>query len=149
VIGKKVTELIPNIRESNPEFFEIYGRVSLSGQPEKFETYVAVWRMWFSITAYSSSKGYFIAVFNDITERKRTEVALLRANRALKTLSAGNLALVRAASEDELLREVTQVIVEKGGYYLRWWATPKITWKRSSRPWHGLARRRAFTGGTP
>jgi len=118
VIGKKVTELIPNIRESNPELFEIYGRVSLSGQPEKFETYVAVWRMWFSITAYSSSKGYFIAVFNDITERKRTEVALLRANRALKTLSAGNLALVRAASEDELLREVTQVIVKKGGYLL-------------------------------
>jgi PAS domain S-box-containing protein len=59
-----------------------------------------------------------ISIVRDITERKRTEVALLRANRALKTLSAGNLALVRAASEDELLREVTKVIVETGGYLL-------------------------------
>jgi PAS domain S-box-containing protein len=116
VVGKKITELIPGIRETNPELFEVYGRVSLSGRTEKFETYVAAWGMWLSVTAYSSSKGYFVAVFDDITERKRAEGALLRANRALKTLSAGNLALVRAASEDELLRTVTGIIVEQGGY---------------------------------
>ena len=40
VIGKKATEVIPGIKESNPELFEIYGRVSLTGNPEKFETYV-------------------------------------------------------------------------------------------------------------
>ena len=57
-------------------------------------------------------------VIKDITERKNAEEALHHANRALKTLSAGNLALVRAASEDELLRMVTSVIVEKGGYRL-------------------------------
>ncbi|TAL49462.1 MAG: PAS domain S-box protein [Methylovulum sp.] len=118
VIGKRVSELIPGIRESNPELLEIYGRVSLSGQPEKFETYLAVWGMWLAITAYSASKGYFVAVFDDITERKRAEDALRRANRALRTLSAGNLALVRAANEDELLRAVTNVIVEEGGYRL-------------------------------
>jgi len=118
VIGKKVSELIPGIRESNPELLEIYGRVSLSGQPEKFETYLAKWGMWLAITAYSASKGYFVAVFDDITERKRAEDALRRANRALRTLSAGNLALVRAASEDELLGAVTKVIVEEGGYLL-------------------------------
>jgi len=43
-----------------------------------------------------------IGIIRDITERKQAEDALLRANRALKTLSAGNLALVRAANEDEL-----------------------------------------------
>ena len=59
-----------------------------------------------------------IGVGVDITERKQAEDALHRANRALKTLSAGNLALVRAASEDELLRSVTNIIVEKGGYRL-------------------------------
>lgn len=58
------------------------------------------------------------ASVRDISGRKRTETALLRANRALKTLSACNLALVRAASQDELLREVTGVIVEQGGYRL-------------------------------
>ncbi|MDD5332608.1 MAG: PocR ligand-binding domain-containing protein [Rhodoferax sp.] len=58
------------------------------------------------------------AIVRDVSERKRAEYALLRANRALKTLSAGNLALVRAASEDELLQQVTRVIVEEGGHLL-------------------------------
>jgi PAS domain S-box-containing protein len=57
-------------------------------------------------------------VIKDITERKSAEDALRRANRALKTLSEGNLALVRAASEEELLRTVTNVIVKNGGYLL-------------------------------
>lgn len=57
-----------------------------------------------------------IGIGVDITEHKRVEDALYRANRALKTLSAGNLALVRAANEDELLQSVTAVIVEQGGY---------------------------------
>jgi PAS domain S-box-containing protein/putative nucleotidyltransferase with HDIG domain len=57
-----------------------------------------------------------LGMYEDITERKLNETALRRANRALKTLSAGNLALVRAATEDELLRTVTRVIVEHGGF---------------------------------
>ncbi len=35
VVGKKVSEVIPGLRESDPELFEIYGRVSLTGVPEK------------------------------------------------------------------------------------------------------------------
>jgi PAS domain S-box-containing protein/putative nucleotidyltransferase with HDIG domain len=61
-----------------------------------------------------------IGIGVDITERKNAEDALYRANRALKTLSAGNLALVRASNEDELLRAVTNVIVETGGYLMAW-----------------------------
>ncbi len=52
----------------------------------------------------------------DITERKEAEIARDRANRALKTLSAGNEELVRATSESGLLHAVCRVIVEKGGY---------------------------------
>lgn len=61
-------------------------------------------------------KNYLVGIFRDITERKQAEEALARANRALRTLSAGNLALVRAASEDELLRSVTSIIVKQSGY---------------------------------
>ena len=63
-------------------------------------------------------KPYLLSTVRDITERKQSENALKRANRALKTLSAGNLALVRAKSEDELLKEITRVIVENGNYSL-------------------------------
>lgn len=52
----------------------------------------------------------------DITQRKAAEEALLRSNRALRTLSAGNTALVRATDEAALLAEMCQVIVAEGGY---------------------------------
>ena len=37
IVGKKASEVIPGIREDNPELFEIYGRVALTGQKEKDE----------------------------------------------------------------------------------------------------------------
>ena len=56
----------------------------------------------------------------DIRERQRAEVTLGRVNRALHTLNRCNQALVRAVDEQELLREVCEVIVEVGGYRLAW-----------------------------
>jgi PAS domain S-box-containing protein len=75
-IGKKVTELIPGINKTNPELAEIYGRVALSGKPEKFETYLPGLDIWFSVSVYSPEHEYFVALFENITERKQTEAAL-------------------------------------------------------------------------
>jgi PAS domain-containing protein len=76
VVGKNVTEVIPEIRESDPGLFEIYGWVALSGIPERFEMYVASLKMWFWISVYSPKKEHFVAVFDVITERKLAEEAL-------------------------------------------------------------------------
>ena len=73
VTGKKVSELIPGIRESNPEILETYGRVVLTGVPERFETYVEQLGMWFFITIYRPEKEHFVAIFENITERKKAE----------------------------------------------------------------------------
>jgi len=73
VVGKKVSELIPGIQETNPELFEIYGRVALSGKPEKYETYVKALEVWFSISVYSNEKDHFVAIFENITDRKLSE----------------------------------------------------------------------------
>ena len=40
VIGKRVSEVIPGIRESDPKVLELYGRVALTGTSEQFEAYV-------------------------------------------------------------------------------------------------------------
>lgn len=80
VVGKKATEVIPGIRESSPELFEIYGRVALSGRPEKFELYLEPLKIWFSISVYSYLKEHFVALFDDITERKKTEESLQASN---------------------------------------------------------------------
>ena len=76
VVGKPVTEVLPGIRESNPELFQIYGRVALTGNPEAFETYLPSLGIWFAITAYSPKKMHFIAVFRDVTERKTADERL-------------------------------------------------------------------------
>jgi PAS domain S-box-containing protein len=76
VVGKKVTELIPGIKESNPELFDIYGRVAFTGKSEKFETYLDSLGIWLSISVYSVERKYFVAVFDNITEHKRAEDAL-------------------------------------------------------------------------
>ena len=77
VLGKKFTEVIPGERASQPELFERYGRVVLTGKPERFEIEVKALGMWFSVSAYDAGKGCFVAVFDNITERKHAEEALL------------------------------------------------------------------------
>jgi PAS domain S-box-containing protein len=57
---------------------------------------------------------------HDITERKRAEESLRSTDRALKTISACNQALVRATDEKEMLQQVCQAIVEQGGYRMAW-----------------------------
>ena len=73
VVGKRATEAFPDIKESSPELFEIYGRVSRSGVPEQFEIEFKPLAAWLSISVYSTEQGYFSAVFDDVTERKRAE----------------------------------------------------------------------------
>lgn len=61
-----------------------------------------------------------IALVRDITERKQAEEALRRLNRALRTLSAGNMTLIHAIDETSLLRDVCRVAVEVGDYPIAW-----------------------------
>lgn len=82
--GRSVRELIPGIRESDPESFEVYGRVAASGNPEMFETHVEQLDRWFSVSVYSTEKEYFVVVFQNITERKRIEQELIVLNTQLK-----------------------------------------------------------------
>ncbi len=89
VAGKKVSEVIPGLRASNPELFESYGRVALTGKPEKLEAYVEPLRIWLSISVYSPGREYFVSVFENITERKKAEEAGLLLTTALESTANG------------------------------------------------------------
>lgn len=84
VAGKRVSEVIPGIRQSDAGLFEIYGRVSLSGKPEQIEIYVKALQQWFWMSVYSPEKGYFLTAFDLITERKEYEEELKRSNAELE-----------------------------------------------------------------
>ncbi len=93
VAGKWVSEVIPGIRESNPELFEIFGRVASTGMPETFETYVAPLGIWFSLSVYRPEPDHFVAVFDNITARKRAEEEERR-SRELAEQLAGELTVI-------------------------------------------------------
>jgi PAS domain S-box-containing protein len=84
VVGRRVSDVIPGIREMSPEVFKIYGRVALTGKPETFEIYFKPLGIWLSVVAYSLNKEEFIAVFDNITERKRDEESLRISHRFLE-----------------------------------------------------------------
>ena len=73
VIGKRVTEILPGIRASDPELIETYGRVARTGKPERCEVFLKALSMWLSISVYSPEPEHFVAVFDVITERKQLE----------------------------------------------------------------------------
>src|SRR5512140_971416 len=60
VVGKKVSEVIPGIRATDPSLFEAYGRVASTGNHENIENFVEALQQWFSISIYSPEQGHFI-----------------------------------------------------------------------------------------
>jgi len=78
VVGKNVTDLIPDLMETNPELFEIFGRVSTTGVNESTETYIKFFDKWLDIAVFSPEKYHFVVVFEDISNRKNSELALIK-----------------------------------------------------------------------
>jgi PAS domain S-box-containing protein len=76
IIGKRVTEVLPGIEKDSADWIGIYGKVALTGEGVQFENYSGPLCKWYKVVAYCPEKGHFVALFEDITERKKAEQAL-------------------------------------------------------------------------
>ena len=85
--GKRVTEVIPGIKELYPELFDAYSRVALTGHPEKFEIEFKPLGLWLLVSVYSMEREHLVAVFENITERKHAEETLQEAYEKLQVQS--------------------------------------------------------------
>ena len=106
VAGKRVTEAIPGIKKANPELFKVYGKVALTGKATNFDVYFVPLKIWLSISVYCPKKGYFVAVFDNITKRKRNEESLreseLKLQKQKSALEQKNIALREVISQVEV-----------------------------------------------
>lgn len=74
IIGKRVSEVLSS--KDSSDWISIFGKVTISGQPIRFEKYSESLNRWYLVSAYSFEKGYFTTVFEDITSRKQLESKL-------------------------------------------------------------------------
>ncbi|WP_051229228.1 sensor domain-containing diguanylate cyclase [Paludibacterium yongneupense] len=90
VIGRRASDVLPGLRETDDDLLQAYGRVAASGKPERFEHYLNVLQMWRSVSVYCPKPGHIVAIFDIITERKQAEarlnVALAEAERLRRAL---------------------------------------------------------------
>lgn len=87
VIGQRVTEVIPGIRDSEFDWIGEYGKIALNGTGFHTEEYAPALNRWYSLSAYSPQKGYFAVVFEDISRRKQIENALRESEEKFKLIA--------------------------------------------------------------
>ncbi|MEO6975714.1 MAG: EAL domain-containing protein [Gallionella sp.] len=64
--------------------------------------------------------SHYLAIQEDITERKAAEARVIYLNRVYAVLSGVNALIVRTHDLDELFREVCRIAVEVGGFSMAW-----------------------------
>lgn len=107
VIGKKISEIFPEIKKTQPEFLEKHFRVAETGIPDRFEIYIEHLKKWFDVSVYCPQKGYFVSMFDEVTERKYYEFLLTFRLRILQMAECSSVEQLLQTTLDEA-EQITQ-----------------------------------------
>lgn len=94
-VGRRVREIVP---QHEQHWFDAYGKVALTGEPVRFENVAQALNRWYDVFAYRVGRPEerkVAVLFTDITERKRMQQELARANADLRVYAENLEALVR------------------------------------------------------
>lgn len=84
IVGKNISEVIPDLLTSDPELASRMRDAALYGKSSKFELHVPQLNKWFSISLYGPETGYFVSLVDNITERKKAEAEINTLNEGLE-----------------------------------------------------------------
>ena len=75
-VGKLVTEAFPGIENDSFDWIGTFGEVAATGKEIRIQQYLELNDKWYDCVGYQYKPDHFVAAFFDITELKRTEIAL-------------------------------------------------------------------------
>lgn len=78
VIGRKATEVHPEIGDSDFDWIGVYGQVALEGKSIRFEQYFEPAMRWYDVSAFSDVQGCFGVSFREVTLQKNENLALTK-----------------------------------------------------------------------
>lgn len=104
IIGKRVTEVLTNIKNNEFDWIKCYGDIALNDSEYEFEQYSEELKKWYKIKVYSPKKYYFITYFIDITreikERELFKSTLLSINEGIiATDLEGKIVIINKTAE--------------------------------------------------
>jgi PAS domain S-box-containing protein len=142
--GRRMREIAPQHEE---HWFDIYGRIALTGEPMRFENEAKQLGRWYDVYAFrveDANRRRVGILFNDITERKRAEEKLRASEQRLLDAQMELARVTRVTSLGELTasiaHEVNQplaAVIANAEASLRWLnrAIPDLDAARRSVEW--------------
>jgi len=76
VAGKSAVEVLPGVHAENPDILEACGRSVTTGKPQRVEAFLPSLGRWLDIRVSNPVPDHFLAMFEDVTERRRLEETL-------------------------------------------------------------------------
>lgn len=121
IIGKRVTDILPDIREDKFDWIETYAKVAFEKVELNFTNYSLPLNKWFKVLAYSPEEGYFVTIVEDVTDEVSIKNQYLEAKKVIE----GQNAIIRTFHNDFLdindffeyvLNKALEIFESKYGY---------------------------------
>jgi len=71
VVGKRVTEVLPGIRDGGFDWVAFYGEMTHKGEKRDFTQFSEPLNRWYKVNAYSPKAEHFVTLFTDVTEHQQ------------------------------------------------------------------------------
>lgn len=133
-VGRKALDLLGTV---DPDWLDTYGRVAITGQPQRVERYFALADRWFSVYAFKlggRDSRKVAVLFSDITHRRRTEDALRKSEERLrKALSIETVGVIYFKT-DGIITDANDAFLRMSGYDRADLQIGEVRWDRQTPP---------------
>ena len=105
--GRWMDDISP---DQDRHWYDLYGRIAVTGNPERLENFSTALDRWFSVYAFKiEGAGRVAVLFDDITDRKRAEAALRASEEQFESLIDQAPLGVYLVDSDFVIRQVNPV----------------------------------------